>query len=78
MDYLAILESKIDASFPSAQFPAHDYSLYRQDVSSSSGELLIYVRADLPHRRLNYAEINEHGFESLCMEITVGKKKLLY
>ena len=30
-------------------FPAHDYSLYRQDVSSSSGGLLIYVRADLPH-----------------------------
>ena len=73
VDYLAISESKLDASFPSAQFPAHDYSLYRQDVSSSSGGLLIYVRADLPHRRLNYAEINEHGFESLCMEITVGK-----
>ena len=56
---------------PAHKFPAHDYSLYRKSVSSSSGGLLIYVRADLPHRR--YVEINEHGFESLCMEITVGK-----
>ena len=73
VDYLAISESKLDASFPSEQFPAQDYSLYRQDVSSSSGGLLIYVRADLPHRRLKYAEKNEDGFESLCMEVTVGK-----
>ena len=77
VDYLAISESKLDASFPSAQLPADDFSLYRQDVSSSSGGLLIYVRADLPHRRLNYAEINEHGFESLCMEITVGKTTIV-
>ena len=69
VDYLAISKSKLDAWFPNAQLPAHDYSLYRHDVSSSSGGLLIYVRADLPHRRLYYAEINEHGFESLCMEI---------
>ena len=74
VDYLAISESKIDVSLPSAQFPVHDYSLYRQDVSSSSGGLFIYVRVDLPHRKTNYAEINEHGFESLCMEITIGKK----
>ena len=73
VDYLALSESKLDDSFPIAQFPAHDYSLYRQDVSSSSGGLLVYVRADLPHRRLNHAEINVEGFESLCMEITVGK-----
>ena len=73
LDYLAISESKLDDSFPSAQFPAHDYSIYRQDVSSSSGGLLVYVRADLSHRRLNHAEINVEGFESLCMEITVGK-----
>ena len=73
VDYLAISESKLDTSFPSAQFPAQDYSLYRQDISSSSDGLLIYVRADLPHRRLKYAEKNEDGFESLCMEVTVGK-----
>ena len=73
VDYLAISESKLDDSFLSAQFPAHDYSLYRQDVSSSSGGLLVYVRADLSYRRLNHAEINVEGFESLCIEITVGK-----
>ena len=44
-------------------------------MTSSSGGLLVYVRADLPHRRLKHAEINENGFESLCMEVTVGKVK---
>ena len=36
---------------------------------------MAYVRADLPHRTLQHAEINEHGFESLCMEVTIGKVK---
>ena len=61
------------SAFPST----HSSSLYRQDVSSSSGGLLIYIRADLPQRRLDYAEINEHGIESLCMEVTVGKTTIV-
>ena len=59
----------------SAQFHIPDFVCYRQDLTSSSGGLLIYVRADLPHRRLNHIEINGNGFESLCTEITIGKTK---
>ena len=75
VDYLAISESKLDDSFPNAQFAAQDYSIFRQDLTSSSGGLLIYMRADLPHRRLQNAEVNADGFESLCMEVTIGKTK---
>ena len=51
------------------------YSLYRQDLTSSSGELIVYVRDDLPYRRLAHVEINGDDFESLCLEITIGKSK---
>ena len=67
VDYMAISETKLDESFPCAQFAAQDFSTHRQDLTSSSGGLFVYVRADLPHRRLKHAEINENGFESLCM-----------
>ena len=70
VDYFAISESKLDDSFTNAQFHIPDFVCYRQDLTSSSGGLLIYVRADLPHRRLNHIEINYNGFESLCTEIT--------
>ena len=75
VDYLAISESKLDSSFPSAQFHVEGYVILRQDNTDSSGGLIIYVRSDLPHRRLPDAECNSNGIESLCVEVTVGKSK---
>ena len=75
VDYLAISETKLDSSFPKSQFRFGDYVLYRQDLTSSSGGLIVYIRDDLPHGRLFNSEINEDGFESLCMELTIGKSK---
>ena len=62
IDYLAISESKLDDSFPNAQFAAQDYAIFRKDLTPSSGGLLIYIRADLPHRRLKNTEEKENGF----------------
>ena len=75
MNYLAISETKRDSSFPKSQFGIRHYVLYRQDLTSSSGGLIVYVRDDLPHRRLLNSEIKEDGFESLCIEITVSKSR---
>ena len=52
VDYLAISETKLDDSFPKSQFMVEGYSLYRQDLTNSSGGLIVYVRDDLPHRRI--------------------------
>ena len=52
VDYRAISETKLDCSFPCVQFAAQDFTIHRQDLTSSSGGLLAYVRADLQHRRL--------------------------
>ena len=78
IDYLAISETKLDDSFPKSQFMVEGYSLYRQDLTSSSGGLIVYVRDDLPHRRMAHVEINRDGFESLCLEITIGHDDFVY
>ena len=77
VDYLAISETKLDDSFHKSQFMVEGYSLYRQDLTNSSGGLLVYVRDDLPHRRMVHVEINKDGFESLCLELTIGKSKTI-
>ena len=72
---MAISESKIDDSFPDAQFDVQGYNIFRQDDTSSSGGLIIYVRSDIPHRRLVNAECNKNGIDSLCIELTISKAK---
>ena len=75
IDYLAISETKLDESFPHSQFHVQDYVLHRRDFTASSGGLLVYIRADLPHRRLVNIEGHTDGIECLCIEITIGKAK---
>ena len=75
VDYLAISKTKIDSTFPNAQFHAEGFSILWQDNTSSSGGLLIYIRSDIPHRRLSDAEVNENGIESICVELTIAKCK---
>ena len=69
----------MDDSFPDAQFNVQGYNIFRQDNTSSSGGLIIYVRLDIPHRRLTNAEHNKYdGIESLCLELTIGKTKTVF
>ena len=68
VDFIAIAETKLDQSFPNAQFKVQNYELYRSDFTARSGGLLVHIRDDLPHRRLNGAELNGDGFESICIK----------
>ena len=51
--------------------------MHRQDLSTSSGGLLVYIRGDIPHRRVKHSEIKSDGLESLCIEVKIGKTKTL-
>ena len=54
VDIISIAETKIDASFPSAQFVLEGYvSPYRLDVSNRSGGILVYVKSSILSRRLS-------------------------
>ena len=46
VDVVSIAETKIDASFPSAQFVLEGYhSPYHLDISSRSGGILVYIKS---------------------------------
>ena len=43
VDYLAISETKLDCSFPCAQFAVQDFTIHRQDLTSSSSVFVLYA-----------------------------------
>ena len=73
VDLLVISESKLDSTFPYAQFNVDGFCIYRQDYTASSGGLLVYMRSDIAHRRLVQHEINMDGIESRCIEVHNNK-----
>ena len=53
VDIVLISETKIDSSFPTAQFKIEGYTTYRLDRNSNEGGILLYVREDIPSTLLN-------------------------
>ena len=72
-DILLISETKIDSSFPTAQFKIEDYTMYGLDRNSNGGGFLLYVGEDIPSTLLN----TELLIEVFCIEINIRKKKWL-
>ena len=74
LDILLISETKLYDSFPSAQFLLDGFSKpYRLDRCSNGGEMLLYIRDDIPARLLS----NSNKTESIFAEINFRKKKWL-
>lgn len=47
IDLLFLSETKIDASFPDAQFTVNNFTMYRSDRNQYGGGIISYVRSDL-------------------------------
>ena len=60
IDVFALTGTKIDSSFPNAQFSVENFTLHRNDRNSHGGGIICYVRSDIPHRR-------RHDIESKVM-----------
>ena len=73
IDILLISETKIDSSFPNAQFSIKGYSLYRRDRNAYGGGIILYVKDDIPSKILS---ISPHS-ENFYIEINMRKKKWL-
>ena len=58
IDIMGICETKLDNSFPEAQFSIKNFKCHRQDRMCHGGGLIMYVKSDIPHRR-------RHDFENL-------------
>ena len=77
VDVISIAETKIDASFPSAQFVFEGYhSPYRLDVSNRSGGIPVYVKSSIPSRRLSCENLCD-SIQAVPFEINLRKEKWL-
>ena len=75
VDILLISETKIDGSFPTAQFLIPGFSEpYRRDRSRNGGGLLLYVSENIPSRMV-HSPCLQNNNESLFVEINLYKKK---
>ena len=70
VDILLISETKIDSSFPTAQFLINGFTTYRRDRNRNGGGILLYIREDIP---LHTDDI----IEGFYIEISIRKKKWL-
>ena len=65
---ILISETKLDDSFPSAQFMLKNYGIScRPDRNSNGGGLLLYVHEDIPSK---FLEVKSNcNIESICVEV---------
>ena len=77
LDIFLISETKIDSSFPDAQFSRDGYSIpHRKDRKLGAGGLLMYVNENIPSRLLN-GHTMPADIELICVEINLKKQKWL-
>ena len=78
VDILLLSETKLDDSFPTAQFLLNGFCKpYRLDRSSNGGGILLYVRDDIPSRLLTDYKIKDN-WELFFIEVNIRKKKWLF
>jgi exonuclease III len=65
---LFLSETKIDASFPDAQFSIDNFTMWRADRNKFGGGVMVYIRSDLAADRKIQYEFRE--IESIGVEVT--------
>ena len=77
VDILCIAETKLDNSFPEAQFILNGYKkTYRLDISASSGGLLTYVNTMIPSRQL-ISFVIPSDIQCIVIELNLRRQKWL-
>ena len=75
LDLLVINETKLDDSFPNAQFQINGYKCLRKDRNISGEGLRLYINEDLPSKEIHTKLLE--GLESICIEMNLRKRKWL-
>ncbi len=78
LDILCIQETKLDDTFPQAQFDVSGFKQYRQDYRSNEGGIMVFIRDDIAHMRRTDLEVNEDRdgrIETLVLEIKIKSEK---
>ena len=76
IDILCISETKLDETFMNNLFYCHGYRCHRKDKSAQSGGIMVWVRADIPHVRVNDLELDvSSNIESVVLHFQFKKVK---
>ena len=75
-DVFLVSESKLDSSFPEAQFKIPGYRIFRQDRDKYGGGLMFYINQNIPCKKIETFQFTS-SIEMLTLEINLGKEKLL-
>ena len=73
IDILLLSDTKIDSSFPTAQFHIDGFTIYRRDRMKLEGGLILHVREDVPSTLLKI----DSEIEAFYIELNIRKKKSL-
>ena len=78
VEFISIAETKLDSSFPNAQFllPGFQEPL-RLDINHRSGRLLAYIKASLPSKILSKFKLSIN-IQIIPFEINLRKEKWLF
>ena len=77
VDIFTIAETKLDGSFPTAQFEIKGYySLFCLDITNKIGDLLAYLKSPIPSRKLSCDDIC-NSIQAIPFEINLRKEKWL-
>ena len=77
VDIFTITETKLDGSFPTAQFEIKGYySPFRLDITNKSRGLLVYIKSSIPSRKLSCDDIC-NSIQAIPFEINLRKEKRL-
>ena len=75
IDILMLSETKLDSSFPHAEFSIESYSkAYRSDKDQNGGGLILFIREGLPSKLLS-PKFNLGNKEYFLVEINLRKRK---
>ena len=78
VDILSITETKLDYSFPNAQFLIPNFHQpFHLDINRNSGGLLACVRSSIPARTLSNYRLPP-GIQAILFEINLRKEKWLF
>ena len=75
---LCIDKTKLDSSYPDAQFeiPGYQYLPYRRDRNKHRSGKIVFLRKGLITKRVKASE--RDILEMICLEVTTSKKSLIY
>ena len=75
LDIISISETKLDETFPTEQFAIEGVNKsYRLDITSNSGGLLFYVKADLPSKLISFYNFPDE-IQCIPIEFNISTKK---